>query len=155
MKVWKALIVLGIIGLILSSKSANANLYDDIQCHVDNIFYEANSEEFLGHVLVANSVTNRTATKNRWGSTVCGTVYQRLQYSWTRLPARALYDFKQTEIKGYTAIQENIVKILTHGPVKGYEGVNHYLRCDSRKPGGWWESMEYLGQGGAHCFYRD
>lgn len=155
MKVWKALIVLGIIGLVLSNKSAKASVYEDIQCHIDNVFYEANSEEFLGQVLVANSVMNRTATENRWGSTDCDTIYQRLQYSWTRLSAQVLYDFKQYEIEGYTIIQENIIEILTHGPVKGFEGVNHYLRCDSRKPGGWWESMEFLGQVGAHCFYRD
>lgn len=154
MKVWKLCMVLGIVGVLLSF-GAKASMREELQCHTDNVFFEANSESLLGQVLVANSVENRTATAKRWGDTDCETIYQKKQYSWTEFNARQLREFKQKEAAGYKAIQESMDKILGYGPVPGFEGVNHYLRCDSRKPGGWWESMEFLGQVGAHCFYRD
>lgn len=141
--------------MLVVAQDAKASMADDIQCHVDNIFYEANSEDLLGMVLVANSVMNRTERPKRWGPDACSVIYQYKQYSWTLLSAGELHEFKRKEAKGHRQIKANIGKILSHGPVLGFEGVNHYLRCDSRKPGGWWEDMEFLGQHGAHCFYKD
>lgn len=147
--------VVALMTMLVVAQDAKANMADDIQCHTDNIFYEANSEDLLGMVLVANSVMNRTKNPERWGPDSCSVIYQPYQYSWTLLRAGDLHEFKQREAEGYRYIKANIGVILSHGPVLGFGGVNHYLRCDSRKPGGWWEDMQFLGQHGAHCFYKD
>ena len=155
MKVWKTMMVLGIIGLLLSFNSRAEPIHESISCHIDNIFFEANSEPLLGQVLVANSVTNRTEHPTRWGDTACETIYQPKQYSWTEYSARQLHNFKDTERVGYEAIHSNIGTILSYGEVPGFEGVNHYLRCDHKDRVSWWKDMDFLGQVGAHCFYRD
>ncbi len=147
--------VVALMTLLVVSQDAKAGMTEDIQCHTDNIFYEANSEDLLGMILVAQSVMNRTERPNRWGPDACSVIYQPSQYSWTLLSAGELHEFRIKEADGYRFIQENIGSILSSGPIPGFSGVNHYLRCDSRRPGGWWESMEFLGQVGAHCFYRD
>lgn len=148
--------IMAIVGVALLATSARAEpIEDSIQCHIDNIFYEGNSESLLGQTLIAQTVKNRTANPKRWGKTDCETIYQPSQFSWTLLSAKQLHDFKEAEIAGYMAIKENIGKILSAGPVPGFEGVNHYLRCDSRDGTRWEDDMEFLGQVGAHCFYKD
>lgn len=143
-----------LITLLFGCEKAEAHVGDDIQCHIDNIFFEGNSEPFLGKVLIANTVKNRTADK-RWGKTDCETIYQPKQFSWTELTARQLREFKDRENKGYRFIKDNIGEILSYGDVPGFTGVNHYKRCDTSSNSGWENHMVFLGQVGAHCFYRD
>ena len=151
---WFSMVVM-LVMVLAYSQDSKAGLAEEIQCHTDNIFYEANSEDLIGMILVAQSVINRTERPKRWGPDSCSVIYQKSQYSWTLLDGRALHEFRIKEAAGYRFIQENIGVILSSGPIPGFRGVNHYLRCDSRKPGGWWERMEFLGQHGAHCFYKD
>jgi len=124
------------------------------QCMIDNIFYEAVSEPLLGQILVAEVVKNRTKDK-RWGDTICETIYQPAQFSWTLIPIYKLWAFKQENLGDYATIVANSDSIMYADTPPGFEGVNHYLRCDSESPEGWEDKMEYLGQVGAHCFYRD
>lgn len=124
------------------------------QCMIDNIFYEAKSEPLLGQILIAEVVKNRTADR-RWGDTICETIYQRAQFSWTFLPAYKLWAFKQEFIHDYADIVANSSIIMSASTPTGFEGVNHYLRCDAKSPEGWEDNYIFLGQVGAHCFYRD
>jgi len=130
---------------------------EDEQCMIDNIFYEAVSEPLLGQILVAEVVKNRT-NDERWGDTICETIYQPEQFSWTLIPVYKLWAFKQENIEDYTAIATAMANsdiFMSADAPAGFEGVNHYLRCDAKSPERWEDKMEFLGQVGAHCFYRD
>lgn len=129
----------------------------DRQCMIDNIFYEAASEPLEGQILVAQTVINRTVTRNRWGSTICETIYERAQFSWTFIPAYKLWRFKTNpkNAEAYARIEANIDFILSIPPVDSYKNVTHYLRCGHSSPEGWEKKFEFLGQVGNHCFYHE
>lgn len=151
--------ILAVISIIASIAKAQALEISqaDKQCMIDNIFYEAASESIFGQVLVAQTVINRTATKGRWGSTICETVYEKEQFSWTLLSAYRLWHFKKDSrnAKAYAAITANIDFILSIPSVPGYENVTHYLRCDHSSPEGWEKRLKFLGQLESHCFYSE
>ena len=130
---------------------------EDKQCMIDNVFYEGASEPELGHILIVQTVKNRTANPKRWGNTICETIYERAQFSWTFIPAYKLWAFKNDPDNAdeYAAIVENIDNLLSAPTPVGFEGVTHYLRCDSKSPEGWEDDFVFLGQVGAHCFYRE
>lgn len=127
---------------------------EDEQCMIDNIFFEAVSEPLLGQILVAEVVKNRTKDR-RWGDTICETIYQPEQFSWTLIPVYKLWAFKDENSEDYASVMANSDIFMSADTPVGFEGVNHYLRCDAKSPERWEERMEFLGQVGAHCFYRD
>ena len=54
-----------------------------VVCLAKVIYYEARGEPLPGKLAVAKVTLNRT-NSGKFPSTVCGVVYQRGQYSWTR-----------------------------------------------------------------------
>lgn len=130
---------------------------EDAQCMADNIFYEGVSEPELGKVLIAETVKVRTATPNRWGDSICETVYEKAQFSWTFLPAYQLYAFKTNpnNADDYSAIMENIDFYMSAPTPLGFEGVTNFIRCDTKSRDGWEKRAIPLGQVGDHCFYRE
>ena len=54
----------------------------DIQCLAENIYHEARGEPFIGQLAVAQVTINRFQT-SRYGKSVCATVHQKKQFSWT------------------------------------------------------------------------
>lgn len=59
----------------------------DIHCLADNIYHEARGEPFLGQLAVAQVTINRFQT-GKYGKSICQTVHQRKQFSWTNHKAR-------------------------------------------------------------------
>ena len=55
----------------------------ELQCLADNIYYEARSETFKGKLAVAVVTLNRLKSPD-YPNTICGVVYQKNQFSWTR-----------------------------------------------------------------------
>lgn len=137
--------------LILSlviSPVVKSDYPQELKCLTDAIYYEAQGEPLVGQIMVAQSVINRKKD-NRWPSTICGVVYQKKQYSFTLIKGRKVH------YPDSYALAKDIAKVTMDSlelPVAS--GVNHYLRCDWRDKVSWWESMEFLGQIGNHCFYK-
>jgi spore germination cell wall hydrolase CwlJ-like protein len=55
----------------------------EVQCLADNIYYESRGESFKGKLAVAVVTLNRTKSPD-FPHTICGVVYQKDQFSWTR-----------------------------------------------------------------------
>lgn len=57
----------------------------DVECLAKNIYYEAPDEPYEGKLAVATVTMNRVKNK-MFPKTVCGVVFQRGQFSWTKNP---------------------------------------------------------------------
>lgn len=55
----------------------------ELQCLADNVYFEARGESFRGKLAVAMVTLNRTRLPD-YPDTICGVVYQKDQFSWTR-----------------------------------------------------------------------
>lgn len=55
----------------------------EFDCLVRNVYQEARAEPYKGKVAVALVTLNRTKS-DRFPSTICGVVYQKGQFSWTK-----------------------------------------------------------------------
>ena len=55
----------------------------EFDCLVRNVYQEARSEPYKGKLAVALVTINRTKSE-RFPSTMCGVVYQKSQFSWTK-----------------------------------------------------------------------
>lgn len=59
-----------------------------VKCLADNIYYEARGQSLKGKVAVANVVMNRMKQPDRFGSTPCAVVKQKIaghyQFSWMK-----------------------------------------------------------------------
>lgn len=88
-EIMKKLLVSAILLLCNGLGSASTPYYQpvkhtqrDIQCLADNIYHEARGEPFRGQLAVAQVTINRFLSKKH-GKTICETVHQRKQFSWT------------------------------------------------------------------------
>lgn len=61
----------------------------ELRCLVENVYHEARGEPFEGQIAVARVTLNRVG---KWASTVCETVYQQAQFSWTAKKDRSIND---------------------------------------------------------------
>ncbi len=66
----------------------------DLGCMALNVYHEGRGESGLGQAAIAAVTMNRVKSK-RYPDTICEVVYQRKQFSWTRLSAKhhAINDF--------------------------------------------------------------
>lgn len=55
----------------------------EFDCLVRNVYQEARGESYKGKLAVALVTLNRTKS-DRFPSTICGVVYQKSQFSWTK-----------------------------------------------------------------------
>ena len=81
----KKIIIPFLIGNLLSfSPHAFAETFQSShKCLADNLYHEARGEGEKGMKYVGHVTLNRVKSK-RYPNTVCGVVYQRNQFSWTR-----------------------------------------------------------------------
>jgi N-acetylmuramoyl-L-alanine amidase len=85
--------VLLVLALTLIGFTANANTYSEKQlnCLAQNIYHESRGESIEGQFAVAFVTLNRTEDEN-FPSSICGVVYQRGQFSWTKRKPRISED---------------------------------------------------------------
>lgn len=123
-------------------------------CITDALFHEARSEPPLGKLLVIRTILNRADDPHWKASTPCEVVYQYAQFSFTFLSKSELNQRKFNEIYEWIDLLKYVNLTEFVEDPKGFEGVNHYLVCDWRERTSWDDNMTFLGQVGAHCFYR-
>lgn len=115
---------------------------DSISCLTANIINEAGGEGEIGMKAVASTTLNRLLS-NRFGSTVCGVVYQKSQFSWVGR--------KSGHVSNPVArrIAEQYLKNYHKGmDVTG--GATHFH--SGRFPG--WRGVVKTKRIGGHTFYR-
>jgi len=57
--------------------------HEEVECLAKNIYYESRGEGRIGMLAVGQVTLNRTKHPN-FPNTICGTVYQKYQFSWTQ-----------------------------------------------------------------------
>lgn len=67
---------------------------NEFDCLVRNVYQEARGEPYKGKVAVALVTINRTKSE-RFPSTICGVVYQKGQFSWTKNYAKVRVNAEQ------------------------------------------------------------
>lgn len=77
--------VLLVLALTLIGFTANATTYSEKQlnCLAQNIYHESRGESIQGQFAVAFVTLNRTEDEN-FPRSICGVVYQKGQFSWTK-----------------------------------------------------------------------
>lgn len=87
-----------------------------MNCLARNIYHEARGESYKGKLAVAQVVLNR-AKHPDFPDSVCGVVYDKGQFSWTKKPSK---------IRDKEAWQESqrIAQGLLDGSIEGIKGFN-------------------------------
>jgi spore germination cell wall hydrolase CwlJ-like protein len=82
-----------VLALTLIGFTANATTYSEKQlnCLAQNIYHESRGESIEGQLAVAFVTLNRTEDEN-FPRSICGVVYQKGQFSWTKRKPRISED---------------------------------------------------------------
>jgi len=117
-------------------------------CLALNVYHEARSEPYHGKLAVALTTLNRAHHRRE---RVCSVVFAPSQFTWTNMPTWA-----PTNQKAWT---ESIQVAKRVWQVQDFTcGATHYYAPNGMKPKGkvpdWVPNMTYLGQFGAHRFYK-
>ena len=139
---------------VVNAGPAIADMAEQQYCVSEAIYHEAANEPELGQALVYFSIRNRAKDRHWKPNTPCGIVWQPLQYSFTLWSNYKMQKHREQNPANYNKIRKFTTEIWDQADPIGFEGVNHYLRCDIRHKVKWEDNMEFLGQVGAHCFYR-
>ena len=132
----------------LQAKSINDNSQvqklsnSQIECLSKAAYHEAKGESDKGMLAVIHTTLNRVKD-NRFPKTVCGVVYQKSQYSWTK------YNPKVKEQEQY-ARAERLAKEVIDGKHKDNTKGALYFNSLHRKPSGTVCTVRI----GGHSFYK-
>ena len=113
-----------------------------IECLSKAAYHEAKGESDKGMLAVIHTTLNRVKD-NRFPKTVCGVVYQKSQYSWTK------YNPKVKEQEQY-ARAERLAKEVVDGKHKDNTQGALYFNSLHRKPSGTVCTVRI----GGHSFYK-
>lgn len=113
-----------------------------IECLSKAAYHEAKGESDKGMLAVIHTTLNRVNDK-RFPKTVCGVVYQKSQYSWTK------YNPRVKEKEQY-ARAEKLAKEVLDGKHKDATGGALYFNSLHRKPKGTVCTVRI----GGHSFYK-
>lgn len=96
------------------------HLQKDFLCMARNLFFEARGEKGKGMIAVANVVINR-AEHPKFPDSICGVIYEKNQFSWTRDPRKINAPLSKlddkSKILAYEAVVNRSVKDITGGAV--------------------------------------
>ncbi len=101
------------------------------------VYYEARGETVEGQLYVARTVLNRVASP-RYPNTVCGVVYQKHQFSWTKHKQKL--DFKQ---------YQRVVYNLNNNTLPEHQATHFYHKSVRVR------KLKLNKQVGNHKFYRE
>ena len=112
----------------------------ELQCLAETVYQEARGESFRGRLAVAQVVINRV-NNPRWPHTICGVVFQRGQFSWTKNWRGWSHDYNST------AIAQLVLQY--HNPHNFKATYFH----SGPKPKNW-NRLQYIKTIGNHHFYK-
>jgi spore germination cell wall hydrolase CwlJ-like protein len=121
-----------------------------IACLAVAIYHEARNQSELGQMAVASVILRRAAVPRRWGSSICGVIKRKDQFSFmtSRNGFPRIY-----EMDAWALSLSIARKALLDGPPSDLAEADHY-HATSVKPS-WRRSMEVVAMIGDHIFYRD
>ena len=84
----------------------------ELDCLTKVIWFEARGESKRGKIMIANVVQNRESYGKPFANTVCGVVYQRNQFAWTRDLKKKQVRFKDVAHKHMKTEQKQVMDTL-------------------------------------------
>lgn len=134
-----------VMGILLTQSPAITN-NPQVVCMAENIYHEARAEPLEGLFSVAEVTNNRKFSNLFTPSTICGVVYQKKQFSWTRyknLPIKERVLWKKAmAVSTISYYMPNITNV-TKGALFFHSGkVSQYH-----------QTLTYIATVGGHKFY--
>jgi spore germination cell wall hydrolase CwlJ-like protein len=121
----------------------------ELECMAKNIYFEANTEGYQGKLAVATVTLNRSNSK-KYPETICGVVWQRGQFSWTR-------DGKSDHVRDHEKYLESLrvaEQVLIYEKRSNLISSNvKYFHRNTIRPR-WSYKMKRVVQIGKHVFYQ-
>ena len=127
----------------LAEDSRTTGLPPEIKCLADNIYFESRGESFKGKLAVAIVTLNRVRSPD-YPKTICGVVYQRGQFSWTRTKHKVMDFYAWTD----SLLAANMA--MEDSKVLGNFKATHYHSTDINP--GW--KLRKVAKIGKHLFYQ-
>lgn len=123
---------------------------ESLDCLTENIYYESANGDFEAKVSVAQVTLNRV-NSGKFGNTVCKTVMQKSQFSWTISKPRAL---RVRDVKAYNESKEVAKKVLLEGFRLPSITKATYYHADYIPQPYWARNMHKVAKIGSHIFYE-
>ena len=147
-----ALLEMAFVIHLLNNSLTDPETEREHHCLIENAIYEASSEGEIGMRLVTEVVLNRYESEYRSDSTYCGTVYHKLQFSWTRISAKKLRKYSHDEyIKAaqivFSYMYGDLDRILPRN-------VRHYLNKKEATDQSWYHPSMVVYRHKNHEFLR-
>lgn len=132
--------------LVVTSRAQLRYSERDLQCLATNAYYEAGSEGDRGMAAVTQVVLNRVKSGS-YATSICGVIYQRGQFSWTR--------DKRSNHPSNKALYERAKRVargVLDGNVSNPVGRALSFHNTSCRPS-WTRRMRFVCRIGGHLFY--
>lgn len=144
MKILIKTLLVGLSILPMQVATAEAPKYSpEMICLAKNIYHEARGESLRGQLAVAKVTINRVAS-GKFKDTICGVVYQKRQFSWTK--------DKHKPILEWSAWMESLRLarlVVMYPQVMAFDAM--YFHSKHIKPG--WKNLTKIDKIGNHVFY--
>ena len=115
----------------------------ELKCMAEALYHEARGETFEGILAVKKVILNRVDDR-RWPNTVCGVVYQPMQFSFANGGKPAV-----TDIMAW----EGAVRIANRKSSGRFYMATHYFNPRAAMPS-WARKLTFIQTIGNHDFYR-
>ena len=134
-------------GRTQGSERPAASPGQELGCLAMNIYHEGRGEPVRGREAIA-SVTMNRVRNGRYPDTVCGVVWQRKQFSWTRTHPR---HHVITDLRAWQQALETAWRFISGAIVSTVGDANHYHAISVRPY--WRDDSKLVAQLGRHYFY--
>lgn len=149
-------------GLVEAGKISERLKYEaELACLKANVFFEARGEPFKGKAAVAQVTMNRVKAK-QYPNSVCGTVFQPHQFSWSKqlssnrirqIMQGQVHKMKPADKKAYLE-SKAIAELALQGKLTVLPAKVMHYHASSVNPK-WAHKMEKHGMIGNHVFYGE
>lgn len=126
------------------------NRANEIRVLALNMYHEARGEGPIAMQMVGEVTLNRVESVN-YPNSICGVVYQKGQFSWTRKKDQTPHEKESWDLA------MKIASGLVNGDIHYIDnGATHFLNLsDISKTPKWIRRFERVGKYGSHTFYDD
>ena len=131
--------------LVVTNVHAIKYSENEMECLSLNAYFESKGESDKGMLAVIHTTLNRVKDK-RFPKTVCGVVYQKSQYSWTK------YNPKVKEQEQYARAERLAKEVIAGKHKDSTYGALYFVHVKINR--NWLEKLTYTCTIGNHKFFK-
>lgn len=126
----------------------------EIECLAKNIYFEARGEDYIEKIMVANVTMNRLRN-SKFPNSICGVVYQKSQFSWTKYEIQEVEHYTHNNHKELIAWNESvdIAKMTVGNMVVDLSAGAMFYHNNKVRPK-WSRHMTKVAQTKGHKWYK-